>query len=253
MGILVMGTFLLDLVEQHNLEDISSFPQLLFDFTSNVICEVNMASVETIEKLKEHPEWIPPRSDVRVFLGEPGAPEATKTTVEPGNVFSPGMMTFGVTWWLRFPAENTFYATETAALETLHWRYEEGYLPVIHCEARVHGLDAQHSLFQDGTARDLSEEVCARLRLSNPGPEPASVQVFIALRSLGPAGGPLPGLAVTADKRGFCQPAGSLPLLVADRGPDAIGCGVGDPSTLARQGDVPSEVECHDPNGGLLG
>jgi hypothetical protein len=62
-----------------------------------------MASIETLEKLKEHPEWIAPRSDVRVFLGEPGAPEATKTTVEPGNVFSPGMLTYGVTWWLRFP------------------------------------------------------------------------------------------------------------------------------------------------------
>ncbi|MBE3039182.1 MAG: hypothetical protein IMZ62_10270, partial [Chloroflexi bacterium] len=52
-----------------------------------------MASNETLEKLAQNPDWLPPRSDLRVFLGQPGAPEATKTTVEPGNVFSPGMFT----------------------------------------------------------------------------------------------------------------------------------------------------------------
>jgi hypothetical protein len=96
-----------------------------------------MASYDTIQKLADHPEWLPPRSDVRVFLGEPGAPEATKTTIEPGNSFSPGMMTFGVTWWLRFPDTNQFFAPETAPLEDLGWSYEEGYLPVIHCRTRV--------------------------------------------------------------------------------------------------------------------
>lgn len=212
-----------------------------------------MASVETIEKLNAHPEWIPPRSDVRVFLGEPGAPEATKTTVEPGNVFSPGMLTFGVTWWLLFPADGSFFATETAPLESLHWRYEEGYLPLIHCETQVHGLDVQHSLFQDGTAADYSEAVCARLRLSNTGVQAASAQVFIALRSLGPAGGPLSDLAVDANRRGFCQPEGSLPLLVVDRAPDAIGCGVGDPSPLARQGEVPAAAACQDKDGWAYG
>ena len=212
-----------------------------------------MASVETIEKLNAHPEWIPPRSDVRVFLGEPGAPEATKTTVEPGNVFSPGMLTFGVTWWLRFPGDGSFFATETAPLESLHWRYEEGCLPLIHCETQVHGLDVQHSLFQDGTAADYSEAVCARLRLSNPGTAPASVQVFIALRSLGPAGGPLPDLAVEANRRGFVQPTANLPLLIVDRAPDAIGCGVGDPSPRARQGEVPTEAACQDKDGWAYG
>ena len=214
-----------------------------------------MASVETIEKLAAHPEWIPPRSDVRVFLGEPGAPEATKTTVEPGNVFSPGMLTFGVTWWLRFPADGSFFATETAPLEALHWRYEEGCLPLIHCETQVHGVDVQHSLFQDGAAADYSEAVCGRLRLSNPetARRPVNVQVFIALRSLGPAGGPLPDLAVEANRRGFCQPKGNLPLLAVDRDPDAIGCGVGDPSPLARRGEVPAEAACQDKDGWVYG
>ena len=69
-----------------------------------------MASFDTLQKLAEHPEWIAPRSDLCVFLGEPGAPEATKTTVEPGNAFSPGMRTFRVTWWLRLPEHDTLFA-----------------------------------------------------------------------------------------------------------------------------------------------
>ena len=80
-----------------------------------------MASHETLEKLAQNPDWLPPRSDLRVFLGQPGAPEATKTTVEPGNVFSPGMLSFGVTWWLRFPDNGDFFATESAPLERLWW------------------------------------------------------------------------------------------------------------------------------------
>ncbi len=138
---------------------------------------------------------------------------------------------------------------------SLHWRYEGGCLPLIHCETQVHGLDVQHSLFQDGRAADYSEAVCARLRLSNPvsAGRPASVQVFIALRSLGPAGGPLYDLAVDSNRRGFCQSEGGLPLLAVDRSPDAIGCEAGDPSPLARQGEAPAAAACQDKEGWAYG
>ena len=109
-----------------------------------------MASFETLRQLETHPEWLPPRSDLRVFLGEPGAPEATKTAVEPGNTFSPGMLTFGVTWWLRLPASGAFFAPETAPLDSLAWSYVEGSLPAIRCQVEFGGLNAEHILFQDG-------------------------------------------------------------------------------------------------------
>ena len=221
-----------------------------------------MASFETLTKLAEHPEWIAPRSDTRVFLGEPGAPEATKTTVEAGNVFSPGMGTYGVTWWLRFPDTETFFATETAPLQDLSWRYEGGYLPVVHCDTEVEGVAVRHSLFQDGTAAERSEAVCGRLQLTNTRREEIGVQVFIALRSLGPAGGPVYDLAVGPDERSFVvvgrEPFGTpldvdLPVLGVSQSPSAIGCGVGDPSPLARAGLVPSERSVADPDGWCFG
>src|SRR4028118_2074375 len=105
-----------------------------------------MASFETRQQLARHPEWIAPRSDIRVFIGEPGAPEATKTTVETGNAFSPGMRTFGVTWWLRFPDRDVFFAPEQAPLDTLAWHYEGGYLPLIHCDVQLQGVAVRHSV-----------------------------------------------------------------------------------------------------------
>ncbi len=212
-----------------------------------------MASADTLRMLEQHPEWIAPRSDVRVFLGEPGAPEATKTTVEPGNTFSPGMRTFGVTWWLRFPTTGAFFAPELAPQDTLRWSYERGYLPLIHCETCVEGVDVRHSLFQDGTAAEQSEAVCARLQLSNLHNSPVEVQVFIALRSLGPAGGPLPDLCVGADRSSFRLAKRNLPLLVLDAAPSAIGCGVGDPSPLACAGQTPPHVQVADPQGWCFG
>jgi hypothetical protein len=212
-----------------------------------------MASIETLLMLAKHPEWIPPRSDVRVFLGEPGAPEAVKTTVEPGNAFSPGMRSFGVTWWIRFPENGVLFAPEEAPLEDLRWSYEGGYLPILNCQAHAGGLEVRHTLFQDGTATARTEAVCGELRITNLLGSVVSVQVYVVLRSLGPAGGPLRDLAISDDGRTFARDNGALPLLEIDIKPDAFGCAVGDPSELARRGEMPDSHAAHDGDGWCFG
>lgn len=212
-----------------------------------------MASFDTLKQLDLHPDWIPPRSDVRVFIGEPGAPEAVKTTIEPGNVFSPGMRTFGVTWWLRLPESGAFFATETVPLDTLKWHYEEGYLPVIHCDVTWEDMTIQHTLFQDGTARERTEAVCGRIRLSNASAQTQRVELYVALRSLGPAGGPIEQLAVGEDRHSFWYPARGLTYLAFDETPNAVGCGTGDPSPMAQQGSVPPSMSVQDEQGWCFG
>ena len=216
-----------------------------------------MASFDTIQKISEHPEWIVPRSDLRVFLGQPGGPEANKTTVEPGNAFSPGMLTFGVAWWLRFPNSKTdngdFFAPEQAPLDHLRWSYQDGFYPILHCRTETGGLQIQHILFQDGRWEDQSEATAARLTLTNPGANPVTVQVFLALRSLGPAGAPLKTLKVGPDRCSLWDAAQGLPLLGADQLPQAIGCGIGDPSVLAQQGQTPGVTDVEDPDGWCFG
>jgi hypothetical protein len=212
-----------------------------------------MASFDTLQKLNQHPDWLPPRSDIRVFIGEPGAPEAVKTTVEPGNVFSPGMLTFGVTWWLRLPETGEFFATETAPLDTLRWSYERGSQPTIHCDVNWKALAIRHSLFQDGNTQERNESVCGRLQLTNSSKQPQRVEVYIALRSLGPAGGPVEHLAVGNDGHSFWQPTRMLPFIAFDQLPGRIGCGVGDPSPLAYEGSIPPSWVAHDDQGWCFG
>jgi hypothetical protein len=210
-----------------------------------------MASPDTIEALATHPDWVAPRSDKRVFLGQPGAPEATKTTVEPGNAFSPGMLTFGVTWWLRFPDRGEFFATEEAPLDSLRWRFEDGFLPVVVCEATVDGLAVRHSLFQDGDASARSEAICGEIELTAAAP--TRVELFVSLRSLGPTGGLVSELAAGDDGASLLLPSRGLVVLAADRRADAAGCGVGDPSPLARVGEVPPTLQVADPDGWCYG
>ena len=212
-----------------------------------------MASFETLRQLELHPEWLPPRSDLRVFLGQPGAPEATKTTVEPGNAFSPGMMTFGVTWWLRLPHNGSFFAPEAAPLADLVWSYVEGSLPVIRCQLQWNGLRAEHLLFQDGSSADFSEAAAARIRLENILPEALDIQLFLVLRSLGPAGGPLKGLMTGLDGRSIWDSRRDLLLLAADQAPSQSGCGIGDPTTLAQVGQCPAPAQVEDPAGWCFG
>ena len=52
------------------------------------------------EMKEKHPDWIWNRSDTHVILGVPGTLDAFKTPVEPGNSFSPGPGTYGISSWI---------------------------------------------------------------------------------------------------------------------------------------------------------
>ena len=64
-----------------------------------------------------------------MFLGVPGSPDAFKTVVEPGNSFSPGFSSYGVSTWVSLHGQ--LYAPEELDAACLSWRYAQGYLPVL--------------------------------------------------------------------------------------------------------------------------
>src|SRR5262245_59568531 len=90
-----------------------------------------------------HPDWTWNRSAAHVFLGLPNSPEVCKTIVEPGNCFSPGVGTFGVSLWVYDHDRGALTAPEALPLGAFDWYFEEGFLPVLWCEwdagpVRVH-------------------------------------------------------------------------------------------------------------------
>jgi hypothetical protein len=58
---------------------------------------------------------------------------------------------------------------------------------------------------------------------------------------------------VAPDGRGFWLAERRLPILAMDAAPSAIGCGIGDPSPLARQGQTPQTSAASDPDGWCFG
>ena len=60
-------------------------------------------------------------------------------------------------------------------------------------------------------------------------------------------------LAIGSDGRSFWDPQRHVAMMGVDRPPSAIGCAVGDPSALARQGETPRAREAADPDGWCYG
>ena len=138
---------------------------------------------------RAHPEWVWNRSDTHVILGVPESPEAFKTIVEPGNSFSPGFRSYGVSTWISVNGE--FYAPEEMASTALHWRYARGYLPVLDCTWAAGPLTVTSSLFTDGDPASRDVRTHLTLVVTNDSAEPVEATAHVVIRSFGAAGGPI--------------------------------------------------------------
>lgn len=149
------------------------------------------------DKLREmqgkHPDWIWNRADTHVLLGVPGCPEAFKTPVEPGNSFSPGPGTYGVSTWIY--DEKKLYAPETMPLDALSWRFEDDRFPVLNSTWQAGEIEANSILFTDGEMSRCDYTDWLRVRLTNRDAGAREVRLFIVLRSFGAAGGPIRSLS----------------------------------------------------------
>ena len=141
----------------------------------------------------EHPDWIWNHSDTHIVLGVPGSHEAFKTPVEPGNSFSPGVGTYGVSTWVF--VNGVLHAPEQMPLEKLTWSFLEGHIPVLISKWEVGGIQVKSRLFTDGDT-DLSDiKDYLAVELHNPGESPIEFSFYLAIRSFGAAGNVIKHLA----------------------------------------------------------
>ncbi len=165
----------------------------------------------------QHPDWIWNRSDTHAFLAPPRSHESFKTIVEPGNAFSPGPETYGMTAWVF--VDGTLYAPEEMALADLAWRFRDGYLPVLDATWWAGPVRVTSSLFSDGDV-DLSDvKTYLTVTLENESVAPVTMSLFLVVRSFGPAGGPIRDLEL---RDGSVWINGGA-LIHPDRPPDAFG------------------------------
>lgn len=151
----------------------------------------------TLEQLRRIVARTPHRGVCHVFLGHPASDAADKTTVEPGNVFSPGVWTCGISWWLIDGEE--VIAPDRLAPEEVSWHFGgEGDTPVLHAAYGTPSICLRSRLVHRGGE---GAEGCdfEEIRLSANAAK--SAQVALVIRPVGPAGGTAGLFTLDAERR----------------------------------------------------
>jgi hypothetical protein len=159
----------------------------------------NVYEHEKMKLVREHhPDWIWNRGDTHIILGVPGSLEAFKTPVEPGNSFSPGPGTYGVSSWVF--VDGALHAPEEKPLEELDWRFEEGFLPVLHSKWNADCIAVSSSLFTDGDVETSDYRDYFTVELTNTSTQVKDASLYLVIRSFGAAGGEIKELSSDLDK-----------------------------------------------------
>ena len=133
-----------------------------------------------------------PRGKVHVPIGIADTVDTLKTFVEAEGCFSPGVGSYGVYFWLFDPRTGKLTAPTMPDVKTAHGLPPEGYLiPWTTWAAGTTDvrIEVCHVLVE--TPGGAGHVVGARVHLTNAGKADRPVQLYAALRPLGPAGGPI--------------------------------------------------------------
>ncbi len=142
-----------------------------------------------------------------MFLGDPAAALCDTTTVEPGNTYSPGVWTCGLSLW--FEAEGTIVTPDRLPASEIEWGFGDeapdappgagGGPPVLRARYRVGGAQVTHELCHLGTegaegvdfnrVTVTAAPLTAAPRTAAKGP--AALTCHIVIKDTGPAGGKL--------------------------------------------------------------
>lgn len=132
----------------------------------------------------------PNRGFSHVFLKNALAETCDVTTVETGNVFSPGAWTCGIS--VVWQDENGWHSVEELPLEEIEWRFEDGeggIAPVLRSMWRNGGALFTHRLTHIGGEGAAGVDY-AHVEVS--GPFAGTIGVLV--RDIGPAGGQISAL-----------------------------------------------------------
>lgn len=213
----------------------------------NFLEHANMAKMRDA-----HPDWIWNRSDTHVILGVPGTLDAWKSPVEPGNSFSPGPKSYGVSTWIRY--NGKLFAPELMKADDLTWSFENGYLPLLNSRWMAEDLEITSSLFTDGDA-DVSDIYdYLTLKIANTGCETAEFQAYMVIRSFGAAGGEVRSLKREGNRlyvNGapcicLCDGSGKFGAVSYQDTKKDIGC-------YLQNGEMPESQNINDPAGWASG
>lgn len=199
-----------------------------------------------------HPDWIWNRSDTHTFVAVPGSHESFKTPVEPGNSFSPGPGTYGVSTWVY--ADGRLHTPEEKPLADLHWRWRDGGLPVLIAEWAAGPVAVTSRLFAAGSPALYDIKNYLQVQVENRSTQTQRVKVYLVVRSFGAAGGRVHSLGIRDDTLLI---NGKPLIYLGDRSGrfGALSCSAGqsDISLCLREGVLPAADAVIDDSGWASG
>jgi hypothetical protein len=146
-----------------------------------------------IEQLRN----LPNRGDLHVFLGHPLSDADDKTTIEPGNSFSPGVWTCGISTAVLY--NDKLYCPETMNAAELAWHFgvrPGGAPPILSSAFSAGAVRLNSRLAHLGGEGVKGADFCViELRAS----QAANIAVMIVVRESGPAGGVISALEWRAE------------------------------------------------------
>ncbi len=202
---------------------------------------------------REAGRWVLPANLTHTLVGTPGLADELKTFVEPGGAFSPGVGTYGVTFWVYDRHDQRLYAAETYPLEALSFGLAAGYLPVVTTSWQADSVRVSCQVGAGWEGDDLGTvNDYAHIALRNDGFVSRSLWLYVAVRSLGPAGGPVHDVSYAEDARTILVNGDAAVQL--DRAPEAFGActfedGEDDISVWASRGEIPGVLRATSPLG----
>ena len=139
----------------------------------------------------------PNKGRMHVFLGHPESDGCDKTTVEPGNNFSPGLWTCGISLWIE-TSDGRLWNPDILLDEAVIGGFtdERDGPPALdtHWQAGDH-LVVTNRLCHLGSAGSEGIDFCeAAVAISDAGTSYAEGICYLAVRDIGPAGAKLSSL-----------------------------------------------------------
>jgi len=198
-------------------------------------------------------EGLDPQGEIHIPIGVPDAVDSLKTFVEAEGSFSPGFATYGVYFWLYDRRSGKLIAPTMQDVASEHGLAGTGYLmPWTRWEAGDVAVRTEVCQVERECPGGKIQIVGARVAVVNTGREPVGVSVYAALRPLGPAGGPVRELALSAE--GDALLVEGRPAVVADARPQAAGVSARDDiGRSASLGQVPDRRQAESPDGECSG
>jgi hypothetical protein len=189
-----------------------------------------------------------PRGRLHIPIGLPDTRDALKTFVEAEGGFSPGIGTYGLSFWV-YDHETGKLTAPTMPDVAVEHGLAPGGLPVPWSRWSAGAVEVRTEVCAVRRAPDLFVDA-ARVTLANRSARPVRLSLYAALRPIGPAGGPVHRLEVA----GNALLAGGRPALLAEIRPSTAGVAPQDTvGEEARKGSIPEARSASSPDGDASG